>query len=106
MQIKKTTICFVYYEDEVVFIGKTKRTCEAYLKSKVKNDNSLDACKITKIKYHSFESSADALLYYNYFINKFKPRFNHNYISQGNITAILPPLDFSVTGAEQLTLEK
>lgn len=106
MQNKKTTICFIYYDDEIVFIGKTKRTCETYVESKVKNDNSLDARKITKIKYHSFDSSADALLYYNYFVNNYKPRFNNNYISQGNITAILPPLDFSVVGKEQLALLK
>ena len=105
MQNKKTTVCFIYYDDEVVFIGKTKRTCEAYVKSKIKNDDSLDARRITKIKYHSFDSSADALLYYNYFVNNYKPKFN-NYISQGNITAILPQLDFSVVGKEQLTLLK
>lgn len=105
MKNKKNTICFFYYNDEIVFIGKTRRTCEAYVESKVKNDNSLDARKITKIMYHSFDSSADALLYYNYFVNNYKPRFN-NYISQGNITAILPPLDFSVVGKEQLVLLK
>ena len=106
MKNKKDTICFFYYNDEIVFIGKTKRTCETYVESKVKNDNSLDARKITKIKYHSFDSSADALLYYNYFVNNYKSRFNNNYISQGNITAILPPLDFSVVGKEQLALLK
>ena len=48
MKNKKDTICFFYYNDEIVFIGKTKRTCETYVESKVKNDNSLDARKITK----------------------------------------------------------
>lgn len=77
-------MAFVYrFKDkntqEVIYVGKTKRSLEARMREHFGDKGHLPPkCyeSVGAIEYMPMRTEADALLFENYFINKYKPIYN------------------------------
>ncbi len=94
---KQFCIYKIFYQDELVYIGKTSQTLEKKLCShfeKAPMVCALDEKKVSKVEYATLESEADALVYEIYYINKCKPRKNKQKKSKQMLTIEIPELQF------------
>lgn len=87
----------IYYEDEVVYLGRTKQPLQDRLRGhlfKKPMHRSIDINIVTKIEYAEFKTEADMYLYEVYYINTLKPPLNVDDRACDDITVTLPDVKF------------
>ena len=89
----------IYYNDELVYIGRTKQSLTDRLRMHFFGNPlvpKLDLFKISKIEYASFDRESDQFVYEVYLINLFHPRLNSHDLAHDDLTIRLPEPKFYV----------
>lgn len=86
-------LCKIYYDDEVVYLGRTKQPLQNRIREHVFKRplvRAIEINKVSRIEYAEFASEADMNLYEIYYINKIKPRLNKDDKAKDGLTIELP----------------
>lgn len=88
----------IYYDDELVYIGRTKQELKQRLRHHFFGGNAmtkkLDILQTTRIEYCICETEADMNLFEIYLIALYKPRINKDDKPCDNLTIYLPEPEF------------
>ena len=96
--MKRYFIYKIYYDDEVVYIGRTKRPLAQRIRehlTKGLDSININPQYVTKIEYAECKSEADMMVYEVYYINTFHPSLNTDALSIDELTITLPELSFT-----------
>jgi hypothetical protein len=94
---KKYTLYKIYYDDNLVYIGRTKQRLQDRIRGhlfKKPMHKAIDINYVSKIEYAELKTEADMFLYEIYLINKYKPIFNCDDKAKDELTVTLPSIKF------------
>ena len=89
----------IYYNDELVYIGRTKQSLTNRLRMHFFGNPlvpKLDLFQTNKIEYALLDKESDQFVYEVYLINLFHPRLNIHDMANDDLTIYLPELQFYV----------
>lgn len=89
----------IYYEDELVYIGRTKQNLTNRLRMHFFGDPlvpKLNLFRISKIEYALFDRESDQFVYEVYLINLYRPCLNLHDLASDDLTIYLPEPQFHV----------
>ena len=89
----------IYYEDELVYIGRTKQSLTDRLRMHFFGNPyipKLDIFRVNKVEYALFDRESDQFVYEVYLINLYHPYLNLHDKSHDNLTIFLPEPTFYV----------
>ena len=96
----------IYYDQELVYIGKTAMPLEKILFGHVAKEPTmcqLDPRKVSKIESAEVKTQADLFLYWTYLVNLFKPLLNEELKSNQLLTVELPQINFQEQSCDLVT---
>lgn len=97
MKEKKHVLYKIYYDDVLVYLGRTNQPLQTRLRGhffKKPMHRVIDINQVTRIEYAEFPTEADMYLYEIYYINLFKPGFNVDDRACDDLTITLPEVEF------------
>jgi len=95
--MKKHTIYKIYYNSNLVYIGRTNQPLQNRLRGHFFGrpmHRKLDLENVTLVEYAELPTEADMYLYEIYLINKLKPLYNSDDKSRSVLTVVLPEIKF------------
>ncbi len=88
----------VYYDEKIVYLGRTNQSLENRLRGhflKKPMHRVLDPRNVSSIEYATFNTVADMYVYEIYYINKLKPPLNRDDKARDELTVELPEVDWT-----------
>lgn len=97
MKEKKHILYKIYYDDVLVYLGRTNQPLQTRLRGhffKKPMHRVIDINQVTRVEHAEFPPEADMYLYEIYYINLFKPCFNVDDRACDDLTVTLPEVEF------------
>lgn len=99
MKVKGFVLYKIYYDDDVVYLGRTKQPLKDRIRGHVFSKpmhRKININQVSKIEYAEFKTEADMNLYEVYYINKLKPPLNVDDKTRDELTVIIPDVKFNL----------